>query len=100
MTSQVSKSHHAILAVEDTPKMTITDGSVTLTSTAGNHATDVIGSDVFILSGTTANVTLADISHHQLHGRVIDQRDQQRRGRRHCDGRAPIRSPRKRVHWT
>ena len=62
MTSQVSKSHHAILAVEDTPKMTITDGSVTLTSTAGNHATDVIGSDVFILSGTTANVTLADIA--------------------------------------
>ena len=58
MISQVSQSHHAILAVEDTPKMTITDGSVTLTSTAGNHATDVVGSDVFILSGTTANVSL------------------------------------------
>ena len=46
-------------AIKANKPMTITDGSVSLTSTQGNHATDVIGDDVFVLSGTTANVTLA-----------------------------------------
>jgi hypothetical protein len=47
-------------ALKANKPMTITDGSVSFTSAPGDTSTVDVGGDVFLLNGTTADVTLND----------------------------------------
>ena len=46
-------------AIKANKPMTVTDGSVSFTSAPGDTSTVDVNGDVFLLNGTTANVTLA-----------------------------------------
>ena len=46
-------------ALKANKPMTVTDGSVSFTSAPGDSSTVDVNGDIFLLNGTTANVTLA-----------------------------------------
>ena len=46
-------------AIKANKPMTVTDGSVSFTSAPGDSSTVDVNGDIFLLNGTTANVTLA-----------------------------------------
>ena len=45
-------------AIKANKPMTVTDGSVSFTSAPGDSSTVDVNGDIFLLNGTTANVTL------------------------------------------